>query len=73
MTKVTAKKLNVAPYANLGASNHSKVDRSLDDYYATDSKCVKDLMKREQLTKHILEPSVGAGHIANCLMQGDIK
>ncbi len=55
------------PFANLAASNHSTSKRAMHDYYATDERCVMDLMEREELTHEIVEPSVGAGHIANCL------
>ena len=55
------------PFANLAASKYSTSKRALYDYYATDERCVMDLMEREELTYEIVEPSVGAGHIANCL------
>lgn len=53
--------------ALLGTSNIAKKDRAEQDYYATDPKAVHDLLENEILSKHIIEPSVGGGHIAHTL------
>ena len=51
----------------IGASNHCLENREINDYYATDPECVKDLLLLEDFNDDILEPCVGEGHIANVL------
>lgn len=53
-------------YANLAASSHSDTDRASDDYYATPSIAVEELLKRETFNKYVLEPSVGGGILLKC-------
>lgn len=55
-------------YSCIGASNHSKTDRQVDDYYATPPRMVKLLCKLETFHKDILEPCCGEGHISKALI-----
>ena len=59
----------LAPFACNGASNHSSEERAVDDYYATDPQCVRDLLEHEDFNIHIWEPAVGGGHIAYVLKE----
>lgn len=54
-------------YVTLGASNHTDVERSQNDFYATDPDAVRDLIKREKFDNCILEPCAGMGHISDTL------
>lgn len=67
----TGNKISV--YATLGASNHSSTIRQNEDYYATDPKCVEELLKRECFNESILEPACGQGHISKVLEQYGYK
>ena len=40
-------------FSILGASNHSKRVREVDDYYATDPKAVQELLDREKFYNNI--------------------
>lgn len=51
----------------LGASNHSKKIREVNDYYATPPEAVEKLLTLESFSHDILEPSCGEGHIAKVL------
>lgn len=50
-------------------------DRDMFDFYATDPKCVQDLLDRENLpiNSYVLENSAGNGHIAKILKNNDLK
>ena len=48
----------------LGASNHSESIRPEGDYYATDPRMAKELLKLEPALANIWEPACGAGHLA---------
>lgn len=48
-------------YANLGASSHSDTERENNDYYATPSYAVEELLRYETFNHYILEPAVGGG------------
>ena len=50
-----------------GCSNHTEKERQSHDYYATDPKCVQELLEIEQFNHEILEPCCGAGHISKVL------
>lgn len=50
-----------------GASNHSKREREENDFYATDPKAVKKLLKLETFSAIIWEPACGKGHISSVL------
>lgn len=54
-------------HVTLGANNHSEKERVDKDFYATDPKAVKYLLEKESFSNSILEPCVGAGHIAEVL------
>lgn len=54
-------------FVTLGASNHSKGERQLEDYYATEPKAVTLLLEEETFTKNVLECCCGEGHISKVL------
>ena len=56
-----------AIYAPIGATNHSKEEREVDDYYATDPKAMEALLKVESFSPHIWEPACGGGHLSRVL------
>lgn len=51
----------------IGASNHSLTKREENDYYATDPKCVEDIVKLVDFNNHIWEPACGEGHLSKKL------
>lgn len=51
-------------YVTLGASNHSKEERQLEDYYATQPKAVQLLLAEYKFAPKILECCCGEGHIS---------
>lgn len=57
-----------ATFATLAASNHSKGEREVNDYYATEPKAVELLLQKENFSSIILEPSCGEGHISRVLL-----
>ena len=57
-----------ATFVTLGASNHSKGEREVNDYYATEPKAVELLLQKEKFSSIILEPSCGEGHISRVLL-----
>lgn len=54
-------------YATLGATNHGKFDRQLDDYYATDPKALELLLQKEDFAHNIWECACGEGHLSKVL------
>lgn len=58
---------NKCVFAPLGASNHSAIDRQLDDYYATDPKALELLLQEETFSKNIWECACGEGHLSKVL------
>ena len=48
----------------LGASSHTKEDRELYDFYATDPRCIDDLFEREIFLDNIWECACGEGHLS---------
>ena len=52
-----------------GCSNHSNIERQKEDYYATDPKCVRELLQVECFSRNILEPCCGQGHISKELVK----
>ena len=56
-----------AIFRNLGASNHTELEREKHDYYATDPTAIDDLLKVETFDKNIWECAVGEGHLAKRL------
>ena len=52
-----------------GCSNHSNIERQTEDYYATDPKCVRELLQVECFSRNILEPCCGQGFISKELVK----
>lgn len=67
MNNESKPKTNYAHFVQLGASNHSKGIRHINDFYATEPKAVELLMELEKFDKNILEPCCGMGHISEIL------
>ena len=57
-----------ATFVTLGATNHGKFDRELDDYYATDPRALEMLLESESFSKRVWEPACGAGHLSEVLV-----
>lgn len=53
-------------WTQLGASNHSEVERPEHDYYATPPTAVEDLLSKESFN-NVWEPACGEGHISKVL------
>lgn len=53
----------------LGASNHCKEEREINDYYATDPKAIDELLKYESFNKNIWECACGEGHLSKKLIE----
>lgn len=51
-------------FKTLGASNHTKEEREVNDFYATDPIAIDLLVKKVDLPKQVLEPSCGMGHLS---------
>lgn len=64
-----------ACFVTNGDNSHSERDRETHDYYATDPRAVKDLLRFESFSKYILEPACGGGHISKVLEENgyDVK
>lgn len=63
---------NKSAYATLGASNHSELEREINDYYATDPKALEVFLERIkkddlELHKNIWECACGEGHLSEVL------
>mgnify|MGYP000031036643 FL=1 len=58
-----------ATFVTLGASNHSKLEREENDYYATEPKAVELLLEKEKFSSNLLEPCCGEGHISKVLSE----
>ena len=56
-------------FVQMGASNHSLLEREKHDFYATDPSAIDDLLKVETFSKNIWECAVGQGHLAERLKQ----
>lgn len=54
-------------YRVLGASNHTKVERAKNDFYATNPKAIDLLLDVETFNHRILEPACGMGHLSKRL------
>lgn len=67
MKEELKKKSTRAIYAPIGATNHSKEEREVDDYYATDPKAMEALLRVESFHPRIWEPACGGGHISRVL------
>ena len=51
-------------FVTLGASNHTNKERSKHDYYATDPKAAKLLLKEETFNQNIWECACGEKHLS---------
>lgn len=60
---------NRTAFRQLGASNHSELEREENDFYATDPTAIDDLLSVETFSKNIWECAVGQGHLAERLKQ----
>lgn len=65
-------------YATLGASNHSEIEREIDDYYATDPKALEvflDKIEEDGIKLHnnIWECACGEGHLSKVLESRSYK
>ena len=58
-----------AVFVQIGASNHSLLEREENDFYATEPSAIDDLLKYETFNKNIWECAVGQGHLAERLKQ----
>ena len=56
-----------ASFVTNGDSNHSERERGKYDYYATDPRAVKALLRYESFSHYVLEPACGGGHISKTL------
>lgn len=56
-----------------GASNHSKEERQVNDYYATEPKATELLLAEETFSDCIWECACGEGHIAEVLKRNGYK
>lgn len=54
-------------FVTMGASNHAKEAREVNDYYATDPWAIDCLKEKIELPHVILEPSCGEGHLSKRL------
>jgi len=59
-------------FTTLAASSHSKGEREINDYYATDPRAVPLLLENESFT-NILEPCCGEGHISKQLKKEGLE
>lgn len=58
---------NKTTFSTLGASSHSEHEREINDYYATDPKCIHDLFAQERFSDTIWEPACGEGHLSKIM------
>jgi len=61
------------PIRGLGASNHAKHDRQVDDYYATDPRALELLLEEGIMLNNVLEPCCGEGHLSKVLIADGVK
>lgn len=64
---------NKSAYTTLGASNHSKKEREMHDYYATEPKATELLCELETFYPTIWECACGEGHISEVLKSKGYK
>ena len=56
-------------FTTIGATNHSKQQREINDFYATDPYAIDLLKKNFPIPKYIWEPACGTGNLAKRLSQ----
>lgn len=54
-------------FITLGATNHSKLTREINDFYATEPKDVEKLLEKEKFDSNIWDCCCGKGHISEVL------
>ena len=54
-------------YTTLGASSHTNHERAENDYYATEPRCMSDLLSLDLGIYNVWECACGEGHLANVL------
>lgn len=57
----------------LGASNHCKAERQVDDYYATDPMAMELILEEEFDLENVLEPCCGEGHLSKVMLEDGIQ
>lgn len=55
-------------FKTIGASNHTNEQREINDYYATDPKCLRELLKYETFNPYVWECACGGGHLSQLLI-----
>lgn len=55
-------------HSKIGASNHSNVERHVNDFYATEPKALELLLDLESFSETVLEPACGQGHLSDVLI-----
>lgn len=58
---------NKKVYRTIGASNHSKGEREIHDYYATEPKALELLLDLEKFNSRVWECACGEHHLVNVL------
>jgi len=56
-------------YTTIGASNHSKGEREVNDYYATHPDTLVPLLRLHKFSKNIWECANGGGHLSSRLKE----
>ena len=56
-------------FVQMGASNHSILEREENDFYATEPSAIDDLLSVGTFSKNIWECAVGQGHLAERLKE----
>lgn len=56
-------------YTPIGASNHCKEEREINDFYATHPAAIDYLFKVENFQKEIWEPAAGMGHLSKRMIE----
>ena len=61
--------MNKDIYRIIGASNHSKGEREINDFYSTNPAAIDALFEVESFTTNIFEPAAGNGHLSERLKE----
>ena len=56
-------------FSTLGASSHSKHDREINDYYATDPSTIESLFQKINFSDTIWECACGEGHLSEAIKE----
>lgn len=56
-------------FAPLASTNHSKSERQVDDYYATDPRAIDFLFEEEEFSGVIWECACGEGHLSKRMIE----